>query len=138
MFLGGGHSGFMPAPWPCYSLSSKNNVAHFPVSSLSCTEQRPKAREERKLLLSEELGGSRIIQYHRIHSRQTFQSPPGRAWLSNATQPLGNYQLGGPVAPISLMLNKYKCQKFITTRRPKDCRAMICHMVLVAGLHSTF
>lgn len=29
----------------------------------------------------------------------------------------------GPVAPVSLSLNEYECQKSVTTGRPKDCRA---------------
>lgn len=36
------------------------------------------------------------------------------------------------IAPVSLILNEYGWQRFVTTRTLGDCRAIVCHMVVVA------
>lgn len=45
---------------------------------------------------------------------------------------LWNHPLGGHIVHISLTLNKYKCQKFATPGRWKDCRAIVFCLVAVA------
>lgn len=36
------------------------------------------------------------------------------------------------ITPVSLILNEYEWQQFITTRTLGDFRAIVCHMVVVA------
>ena len=81
LFLGGGSSGFKPTPG--HINQPLPQTAHFSsLFSLCYKEQTPNAKGVRKSLLNEELGVSRIIQYHGIHNWQAFQSPHGCTWVS--------------------------------------------------------
>lgn len=103
----------------------------YPVSSLLYKEQRLHATVVRKVvsaLLSDALGGSRVTPFHGIQDWQLSEP----TWVHVAPQDQAtsvNLPWRGPVAPISLSLNEYECQKFVTTGRPKDCRATECWMV---------
>lgn len=100
----------------------------YPASSLLYKEQRLRATVVRKFLLSDALRGSRVTPFHGIQDWQLSEP----TWVHVAPQGQAasvNLPWTGPVAPISLSLNEYECQKSVTTGRPKDCRATECWMV---------
>lgn len=76
------------------------------------------------------------MPYHGIHHWQLSETTWVHVALQDHAASVSNCPLGGPVAPVSLTLNEYEYQKFVTAGSPKDCKAMVCCMVVVSGTHS--
>ena len=115
--------------------SPQNTFTHFPVSALSFTENRNQTVGG-KGTVTQRSSVSRMILYRGIHSRLAFRGPRGLGPDARGSwRPRGlrvRTPAGKPLAPIPLIFNEYECQRFATTRRPEDCRATVCCMLVVA------
>lgn len=98
--------------------SPMNKFPHFPVFSLSFSkEQRPNARVVRKFLLNEAVRVSRIILQHGTMAggfpETTGYGPGVNMSPQGHMASMLNCLLGGPGAPIPLILNEHESQSVL-------------------------